>query len=71
MEKRYTIAEIADIYGLTKAAIYAWVRRGLKTYWVRAVGRKAYQVAELSACDKLNGYEEGTGEEYAVEKGLL
>lgn len=53
-----TVAEIASIYGVTKAGVHYWIKNGLEFETRRVIGVKAHKVIDPKDVDKYLGLTE-------------
>lgn len=49
---KYSVAEIAEMYGVTSMAVRYWIKQGLEFSRRREIGRKEYIVINKKDVDK-------------------
>jgi len=52
MTKLYTVAEVADIYGVTTMGVRFWIKNGLKHHKEKIIGVKIRMVMDLKDVDE-------------------
>ena len=49
----YTVAEIAELYGVTRRTVYDWIEKGLPVSRRREIGKKEHAVI---TCDDVDDF---------------
>jgi predicted transcriptional regulator len=58
-QKLKTVAEIAELYGVTHMAVRHWIKKGLKTQTERVIGIKPRMVIDPDDVKKFLGLKDG------------
>lgn len=49
MDRKYTVVEVANLFGVSRTTVYAWMKSGDLKYLIRKQGKKTYRDIQDSA----------------------
>jgi hypothetical protein len=54
-----SVKELAEHYGVSRTAVYNWIRAGLPARWVKVIGKNPYRVINPDDVEKFHGIDKG------------